>query len=162
MHSHHDLIWSHSQLLLPPCLAVGQPGHPPPQTSPREAPHQSLNLHCHPHSFQAHWSLGWRRRKRHPQTDPRGLFWGMERGVEQKAFSNNFPIQKGKACHKSCLEWVLCVALFLKIFFQEVTFRVVFVGEGIRRKRRFRGRGEEGGDRRTPGNLTSETFPPFY
>jgi energy-converting hydrogenase Eha subunit G len=41
-----------------------------------------------------------------------------------------------KARHKSCLEWVLCVAFFSKYFFQEATFLVIiFVGEGMRRQR---------------------------
>lgn len=89
---------------------------------------------------------------------------GVGGGAEQKGFPNNFPLQRGKTYHKSCLEWVLCVALCLKIFFsREATFWVIIFcwGGGIRKKG-VRGRGEEGGSPETPGNVTSETFFPFW
>lgn len=54
----------------------------------------------------------------------------MEKGTDQKGFPHNFPLQKGTACHKSCLEWVLWVAIVLKIFFQETTFWIVFCEGG--------------------------------
>lgn len=42
----------------------------------------------------------------------------MEKEQSRKGFPHNFPLQKGKACHKSCLEWMLWVAiLFLKNIF---------------------------------------------
>lgn len=88
--------------------------------------------------------------------------WG---GTEQKGFPNNFPLQRGgNTDHKSCLQWVLCVALFLKIFFfrKPLSGLLFFVREGVRRKKGVRGRGEEGGGPETPGNLTSKTFFPFW
>lgn len=59
----------------------------------------------------------------------------MEKEAEQKGFPHNFPLQKGKAYHKSCLEWMLWVAIFLKIFSQETTFWILFCEMGGRDKK---------------------------
>lgn len=82
-----------------------------------------------------------------PSPRPTGLIWGMAGRAEQKGFPRNFPSQRRKSVlYKSCLEWVLCVALFLKVLFQEASLCLIFlVQKGMRRERGVSGRGEVGG-----------------
>lgn len=71
------------------------------------------------------------------------------REQNRKDFPATSHYRGGKACHKSCLEWVRVLHYFLKYFSRKPLSAIFFVGEGTRRKRGARGRGKEGGSRRT-------------
>lgn len=152
MHYSHDLTPQSLPASATSLLCWGPAGILPHRLLP-DSPSHRLNLQCHPHFSQAHWSLGWRRLQtpsnrserpvlRHGVPVPgAGGGWvakmeGVGGGAEQKGFPNNFPLQRGKTYHKSCLEWVLCVALCLKIFFfREATFWVIFCWGGDKKER---------------------------
>lgn len=118
-----------SQLLPPTSPLYPRPTRIPNPSLLAERPLTTASTSTAALIFLTLWSLDWRL-QRHPQADPRGLFWGTIGEQDRKDFPTTSHYRVGKVYHKSCLDWCRLLHYFFKYFFQGATFCYFFCGGG--------------------------------